>query len=267
MSSEWVVASCRLCANGRHCLCRSCPWVVRAWSRGLLLLDRLLLLLLLLAESVHLLSPRGVRVLRLQRLLLESGLLRLLLLVSISTVSVLESSLLRLHASRLVVGIVQEARLLRLLLLLLHRVAEPIHRSLLLVTLVESSRLRGLRWRVVKEQTGLVLVIQFSLAQFFLFSAELQCLGEIVIGLLRRALRFSLRCLVGLVLACFERQSELEIVVLVLVCTMALSVFSRHCRLALVSAHGSHILETGDAGLPRATVCAFGAKALLVHDK
>lgn len=116
-------------------------------------------------------------------MLLESGLLRLLLLrllVSISAVSILEPSLLRLHAGRLVVGIVQEARLLRLLLLL-YRVAEPIHRSLLLVTLVESGWLSGLRWSVVKEQVGLVLVILLSLAQFFLFSTQLERLCKIII--------------------------------------------------------------------------------------
>ena len=123
-----------------------------------------LLLLLLLAESVHLLSPGVVCVLRLQRLLLETGLLRLLLwlLVSISAVSVLESSLLRLHARGLVVGIVQEAGLLRLLLL--YRVAEPVHCSLLLVALVEASGLRSLRWCVVEEQTGLVLVVLLALS-------------------------------------------------------------------------------------------------------
>lgn len=227
-----------------------------------------LLLLLLLAESVHLLSPGVVCVLRLQRLLLETGLLRLLLwlLVSISAVSVLESSLLRLHAGRLVVGVVQEARLLRLLLLLLHWVAEPIHRSLLLVTLVESGRLSGLRWSVVEEQVGLVLIIQLSLAQFFLLSAELERLCKVVIGLFRRSLWLSLRCFVGFILARLERQSEFKIIV-VLVCAIALPVLSRRCRLALVTAHGSHILKTGDARLPRATVCALGAEAFLVHDK
>ena len=100
----------------------------------------LLLLLLLLAEAVHLLSPWIVSVLGLQRLLLETSLLRLLL-VSVSSITILEASLLGLHARGLVVGIVQEASLLRLLLL--HRVAEPVHRSLLLVALVEASGLRS----------------------------------------------------------------------------------------------------------------------------
>lgn len=185
-------------------------------------------------------------------MLLESGLLRLLLLrllVSISAVSILESSLLRLHAGRLVVGIVQEARLLRLLLLL-YRVAEPIHRSLLLVPLVESGWLSGLRWSVIKEQVGLVLVILLSLAQFFLFSTQLERLCKIIISFFRSALRLSLRRFIGFVLARLERQSEFEIVVLVLVCAIAMSVLSRHRRFALVTAHGSHILETGDARFP-----------------
>ena len=160
--SEGVVASCGLYTNRRLGLGWHSPRVVRAWSRCLLFLDRLLLLLLLLAETVHLLGPWIIRVLLLQRLLLETSLLRLLLLISVSAVSILEASLLRLHARGLVVGIVQEAGLLRLLLL--YRVAEPVHCSLLLVALVEASGLRSLRWCVVEEQTGLVLVVLLALS-------------------------------------------------------------------------------------------------------
>ena len=158
--SEGVVASCGLYTYGRLSLSWDSPRVVRAWSRCLLFVDRLLLLLLL-AETVHLLGPWVVGVLLLQGLLLEASLLRLLL-VSVSAISILEASLLGLHARRLVVGIVQEASLLRLLLL--HRVAEPVHCSLLLVTLVEASGLRSLRRCVIEEQTGLVLVVLLALS-------------------------------------------------------------------------------------------------------
>ena len=161
--SEGVVASCGLYTYGRLSLSWDSPRVVRAWSRCLLFLNRLLLLLLLLllAEAVHLLSPWVVGVLGLQRLLLETSLLRLLL-VSVGAIPILEARLLRLHARRLVVGIVQEASLLRLLLL--HRVAEPVHCGLLLVALVEASGLGSLRRCVIEEQTCLVLVVLLALS-------------------------------------------------------------------------------------------------------
>lgn len=237
----------------------------------MLFLDRLLLLLLLLAESVHLLGPGVICVLWLKLLLLlEARLLRLLLLrllVSVAAEPVLETSLLRLlHARRLrlVVRIVQEASMLRLLLL--NGVAEPIHRSLLLVALVETRGLRSLRRGIVEEQIGLVLVVPLTLPQLLLLLTELERFCKIIVVVFC-ALRPPVLCFLGFVLACFERQSVFEIIV-VLVCACALSVLPAGlCGLALVAAHRAHIFKTGNARLPRAAVRALGAKAFFVHDE
>lgn len=255
MGSEWVVAAGWLNANRRLSLRRCRPRVVGARSCGLLFLNGLLwllLLLLLLAKAIHLLCPWIVGVLWLDELSLrllhgiEAGLLRLLLLESIATVSILEASLLRLQSCGLVVRIVQETSLLRLLLL--HRVTEPVDCSLLLVALIEASRLGSLCRSIVEKQVGLLLVVLLALAQLFLLSAEFECLCKIVVVILV-ALRPSFRGLVGFVLACLKRQAVFEVVVIVV--AVALAPLSLRGRgLALVAAHRAHIFEPGDARLP-----------------
>jgi len=136
-----------------------------------------LLLLLGLAETIHPLGPRVVGVLGLEELrlrllhLFETGLLRLLVSHA-ATVAILE-------ARRLAVRVVQEAGLLWLLLL--YRITEPIYRLLLLVALVEASRLRSLRRSIVKEQVRIVLILQFSLSQLLFLSAQLDGFLQIVI--------------------------------------------------------------------------------------
>lgn len=154
------------------------------------------LLLLLLTETVHLLSPGVVSVLRLNELLLrllhllEASLLRLLIPKS-TTVSILESGLLWLDAGRLVVSVVVVSRGLSL-----HWVAKPIDLSLLLVSLVESGWLWLLGWSIVEEQVPLLLIFELPLSQLFFFPAELDCFREVVVIVLRtmRALR-SPRCI------------------------------------------------------------------------
>jgi hypothetical protein len=90
--------------------------------------------------------------------LIESSLLRLLLeSLTVATIAILETCLLRLHASGLRVSVVEETGILRLLLrlLLIHQVAKPINLALLLVSLIVASRLvcvrLGLRGRITEE--------------------------------------------------------------------------------------------------------------------
>lgn len=183
-AGEWIVRSSWLRTDWRLSRVVRCPGIVRAGLSSWLFLDRLLLLLL--TETVaHLLSPRVIGVLWLDELLLgllhllETSLLRLLV-TKPTTISVLESSLLWLNTCGLVIRIVVVSSWLSL-----DWIAKPIHLSLLLVSLVEAGRLRLLSWSIVEKQVLLLLIFELSLSQLFLFSAQLDGLGEIIIGVLR----------------------------------------------------------------------------------
>lgn len=249
LCGEWVVRSSGLHSNWRLSVICRCPRVVGARQSGGLLLNRLLLLLL--TEPVHLISPRIVGVLWLNELLLR--LLHLLpscLLRLIISISVLESSLLWLQTSWLAVRIVQEAGLLRLLLL--ERIPEPVHRGLLLITLVEPSRLGCLVRSVIEEQIWL-LFFELPLPELLLFFAQLYRLSEIVVCLKSGAFSSTRGILLGLSFRSFQRKLILEVVVLV----TGWSAWSASIGCSGFASK-SEIFQSSDARLPRAPILPLG---------
>lgn len=219
-------------------------------------MDRLLLLLL--AKSVHLVGPRVVSTLWLDELLLRllhllpASLLRLLV-----TKSILESSLLWLHASRLAVGIVQIAGLLWLL----DGVTKPVHCSLLLVALVETGRLWRLAWSVIKQQVFLLRIRQLALPQFFLFFAQLQCLSQIIVSINWLALSSPRSIFLRLVLRGLERKFVLQVVVVVR-CSLTLLPSLVWCRFSAKS----KVFQTCDTRLPGTAILSLSTQSLLVQD-
>jgi hypothetical protein len=138
-------------------------------KRGLLWLNSVLWLHILLLLVAKLIEACGL-------------LLLLLLEATITTVTILEACLLRLHSSRLRVGIVEESSVLWLLLVLIYEITEPVYLALLLVPLVVPGRLVcvGLRWRVTEEEIR-VRLFELLSAQLLLFFAELDGFCEVVI--------------------------------------------------------------------------------------
>lgn len=170
------------------------------------------LLLLLLTKGIHLVRPWIICVLRLEKLLL--GLLHLLpacLLRLLISEAILECSLLWLHASRLAVCIVQ----IPSLLWLLNGITKPVHCSLLLIALVKASWLWRLAGSVIKQQIFLLRVCQLPLPQLFLFFAELQCLGQIVISLHRSPFPSPRSIFLCLVSRGLKREFVFQVVVVV----------------------------------------------------
>ena len=247
------------------------PGVVGAGLRGRLVLDGWLLLLVL---AVHLLRPWVVGVLGLDELLLrllhllETCLLGLVVTVA-RAVAVLEGLL----AGGLAVGVVEVSSLLWLLLT--DRITGPVHLRLLLVSLVETGRLRDLLRRgcAVEEQIPLVLVFERARPQFLLFFTQLDGFEKVVISLVgtqacssgsAHGVRF------GFVLRRFQRELVFQIL---LVAAFGFAAFSaRRLRLrlrsrglaSLAAESAAEFFQAGHARLPRSSIRSFRAQPFLV---
>lgn len=231
------------------------PWIVAARCGQALLGLRLLYLRnrLLLGEHVRSIWVVGVegRLLRLHgRLRLEEVVLltvRILIKgrwLSLETVGVSIR-----HAG----GLIGEAGGLRILVVQVARgqrllrvdwIAKPVHRTLLLVTLVVTGGLRLRGEAIIKERLG-VAFLQFSFAKVLFFSAELDRLGQILV-LLRghRLLRPSFSLLFRLRLTRLDSQTILRILI---VRTPTLASF--HSRRRLI-AETLEVIEAAHTGLP-----------------
>jgi hypothetical protein len=258
----------------------------------ILLLYMLLGLLLLLAHVAITTTELTVRVVLVERGLLwlhvllllvaklvESGGLRLLLLglllllkATIATISVLEARLLGLHSSRLRVCVVEKASVLRLLLVLIYEVTEPVHLALLLVSLVVACGLvrGGLRWRVAKEEVGVGL-LKLPPAQLLLLLAEFDCLCEIVVVARCGSGAFAaLLLFLCLVLAGLQGQSELQILLFGPALSALITLWV--APIGALAVMGALVipgvfLNACHAGLPRLPVGPFGTQSLLVDDE
>lgn len=184
------VVGARLCGLERLCLLLlpGCPGIVAAGLRsgeGLLLLRLLLLELAaevgLLGIGIVLVIERGL--LRLNALLPKIVGLRLLLLLLLKLrliearllrlEAVLESRLLLWESCRLRISIIQIASTLRLLCLLIDRIAKPVNGPLLLIALIVACKLwlLGAGARCIVEKRGSITLFELLPAQLLFFFA------------------------------------------------------------------------------------------------
>lgn len=171
-------------------------------------------------------------------------------------------------AGGLAVRVVKKAGLLRLLLLLVHGIAEPVDCRLLLIALIEACRLRSLRWRAVEEQIGVILVFKLTPSQLFFLLAQFDSFLKIVVIITCTAFSFPTG-LIGLcfILRGFEREAILKVVVAITipVCTSA---FASSCgRVVRRVDRAAQILETSHARFPGSTICPLCAEPLFIHDE
>jgi hypothetical protein len=197
--------------------------------------------------------------------LVEAGLLRLLLEPIVATIAILESSLLlTLHARWLRVRIVQESCILRLLLVLVDEVTEPIDSALLLVSLVVSRGLilGRLRRRISKQEVSIAL-FQLPLSKFFLLFAKPNSFCQIIVvihgtGLLRATFLF----LFSFVLTRLKGQPEFQI--FLVLSPLSRLMASRRFPTTSSRMPTAIFLNSSNARLPRLAIGSLGSQALLV---
>ena len=144
-------------------------------------------------------------------------------------------------------------------LLRVDRIAEPVHGTLLLVALVEASRLH-LGGSIIKERVCITL-LQFTFSQFFLLLTKFDGLGKVFIIVDARFLSTSSSLFFGFSLAGFDCKSVFGIVLVIGVTSPSLPAWWFVAKAPWL------IIEPADPCLPELAIGSFAPQSVFVQDQ